>query len=413
MATTRTKRKAPARRKSSAKKSKGSELPLPSFTIRGFRGFKELELPKLGQVTLLAGKNSVGKSTVLEAAQLYASAGDFNTMTSILDNREDILIRSDEDRDVVDIPDHGSLFFGYDEPKVGDTIEIGCPKEGNMLKVVVSKLESKDAKDPRSVPPFLQPMFEGEDSRYLTISSSGSRGKFSVKAPFFHSERKGYIRSDEYYMSRRRMRRRYYEGRPILWDDGNRGALQIPIESLGPGLPSNAKVASLFESMELTSEGDRVLEILRLIRPEVERLASQGSREPARPRVMAKLKGIDSPIPLRSMGEGIVHLLGLAVGLISAKNGLLLIDEIENGIYYDLFPDLWKSIMRSAQKNNVQVIVATHSSDSINGFAQAASELKDIDGRLIRINRDKEKAWAVSYSKEQALTATEKGIEVR
>ena len=38
-------------------------LHLPSLSIRSFRGIDRLSIPKLGRVTLLAGKNAVGKTT--------------------------------------------------------------------------------------------------------------------------------------------------------------------------------------------------------------------------------------------------------------------------------------------------------------------------------------------------------------
>lgn len=50
-----------------------SDLFLPHLSIRGFRGITELVIPRLGRVTLLAGKNSVGKTTVLDAVRVYAA----------------------------------------------------------------------------------------------------------------------------------------------------------------------------------------------------------------------------------------------------------------------------------------------------------------------------------------------------
>ena len=46
-------------------------LHLDSLYISGFRGIPKLEIPRLGRVTLLAGKNGVGKTTVLDAVRMY------------------------------------------------------------------------------------------------------------------------------------------------------------------------------------------------------------------------------------------------------------------------------------------------------------------------------------------------------
>lgn len=53
-----------------------ADLCLPSLFIEGFRGIQSLELPQLGRITLLAGVNGVGKTTVLDAARFYTARGD-------------------------------------------------------------------------------------------------------------------------------------------------------------------------------------------------------------------------------------------------------------------------------------------------------------------------------------------------
>ena len=52
-----------------------SDLHLPDLRIKGFRGIKDLHISRLGRVTLLAGKNGAGKTTVLEAVRVYAARG--------------------------------------------------------------------------------------------------------------------------------------------------------------------------------------------------------------------------------------------------------------------------------------------------------------------------------------------------
>ena len=46
---------------------------LGSLRITGFRAFSDLTVERLGRVTLVVGKNNVGKTTLLEAVHLHAS----------------------------------------------------------------------------------------------------------------------------------------------------------------------------------------------------------------------------------------------------------------------------------------------------------------------------------------------------
>src|SRR3989442_15338002 len=48
-------------------------LILNSLEIRNFRAFRDLKIEHLGRVNLLVGKNNVGKTSLIEAIQLYAS----------------------------------------------------------------------------------------------------------------------------------------------------------------------------------------------------------------------------------------------------------------------------------------------------------------------------------------------------
>ena len=48
---------------------------------------------------------------------------------------------------------------------------------------------------------------------------------------------------------------------------------------------------------------------------------------------------------------------GIALALVNARNGLLLIDEFENGLHYLVQPDLWRLIFQVARRLNVQVFM--------------------------------------------------------
>ena len=90
-----------------------------------------------------------------------------------------------------------------------------------------------------------------------------------------------------------------------------------------------------------------------------------------------------------------------------------MIDEAENGIHHSIQRDFWEMILRTAEENNVQVFATTHSWDCVAGFAQASTDLDDVDGALVRIERHGNDTRAVEYSEEKLEVAAKQGIEVR
>jgi AAA15 family ATPase/GTPase len=59
---------------------------------------------------------------------------------------------------------------------------------------------------------------------------------------------------------------------------------------------------------------------------------------------------------------------------VNAKDGLLLIDEFENGMHHTVQTDVWRAVFRLARSLNTQVVATSHSWDSIEAFQKAASE---------------------------------------
>ena len=135
---------------------------------------------------------------------------------------------------------------------------------------------------------------------------------------------------------------------------------------------------------------------------------SSGGRRP-----IVKLKGQDWPVPLRSLGDGAVRFLSVALALANSRDGFLLIDEAENGVHHAVQRDYWRMVMRTAYENNVQVFATTHSWDCVRGFAQAAAENENVEGVLIRLEKEEDGLRAVRYSEEDLKIAADQKIEVR
>ena len=102
-----------------------------------------------------------------------------------------------------------------------------------------------------------------------------------------------------------------------------------------------------------------------------------------------------------------------ALSLATTRDGFLLIDEAENGIHHSVQGDYWRMILRAAADNNVQVLATTHSWDCVEGFAQAASELDDVEGCLVRLERYNGQTRAIEYDEGLLETVADQRIEVR
>jgi AAA15 family ATPase/GTPase len=81
-----------------------------------------------------------------------------------------------------------------------------------------------------------------------------------------------------------------------------------------------------------------------------------------------KLKNRDDLILLSSFGEGINRYIAILCAIWASKDGYLFVDEIENGIHYTNYPVIWKLIFETAHKANCQLFITTHSKECIEAF---------------------------------------------
>src|SRR5205814_874951 len=119
------------------------------------------------------------------------------------------------------------------------------------------------------------------------------------------------------------------------------------------------------------------------------------------------------PLPLSTLGDGMQRTLAIALALTNTKDGMLLIDEFENGLYYSLQPDVWRFIFRLARQLNVQVFAATHSLDCIQAFQRVADEDSQAESILVRLDTKDNDVGAVVFDEEELASITRGQIEVR
>ena len=364
-----------------------TDLHLPDLRIKGFRGINDLQISRLGRVTLLAGKNGAGKTTVLDAVKVYASRGRYTALVNLLQSRGETVVGLDYDGDeewAVLVPKWEALIFGR-RLEAGSMISVG-PANGARVDVF-TKLAPVQLRGSSVESEF-------KDTGLLVqVDFQGFKQEFSA------------LPTDRL-------------GRQVQPPDQSDLPPIIQWESLGPDLPSNSQLAGFWDKVALTDEESRTVRALNLIYSgRVDRVSMigdiVGSRRSMDRRPVVKLRDEPRPVPLRSLGDGAVRLFGVALALANSKDGFLLIDEAENGIHHSIQRDFWMMILKAAHQNNVQVLATTHSWDCVAGFAMAATEIEEVDGALVRLDRYDDRIRAVEYTEDDLRVAAEQGIEVR
>lgn len=367
-----------------------------SIKIENFRGFKHFELQQLGRINLLVGLNNSGKTSILEAVQLLCSRTNLEPLAEIMLKRgeyfrsdnESRVNRSDTQLDIC------HLFSGH-EIKPKDKFSISSINDG-LNEELVCSIEYFSGQTN---------LFEAEpeeiNSLRFNIKWNGSNARYELSSaggiPLLRSRRSPIVMHTS------------------LEDLNMEGFKTQFISSSSLNID---KAAELFDQIVLTPNEKLVEEALQIIAPEIERIAlvrSENTRLSTNNRggFIIRLRNSDQRIPIGSMGDGVWRILALALAIVCAKGGVLLVDEIDTGLHFSAMSKMWQLIWETARKLDVQVFATTHNSDCWTSLAMIAEEAENTEDEISiqRIERDQEKS--VAFSKQEIVIAAERGIEVR
>src|ERR1035441_6134308 len=115
----------------------------------------------------------------------------------------------------------------------------------------------------------------------------------------------------------------------------------------------------------------------------------------------------------RKISDGINRLLGICLGIGYYRNGMVLIDQIEDGFHYKILPALWESIYSLAEDFNVQLFISTHSGECMEAMLPIVKQHAQ-DICLLRATRTEKVGCTIdALSGEYLETALEQEFEVR
>lgn len=310
---------------------------LSYFKVENFKRFKSLELKNLGQINLIVGDNSVGKTSVLEALLFSEYKTDF-----LKNLHRTLCLR--------EIHIHN-----YPDPFTGNQRFI----DENYLKYIF---------DPEKVLSFRY-----QNGKY------NKKKEIKLKVVTFDELKKsGKIKKIKYDLSKNQSK--YWSEFQLNNSSPEIDFLyldeQLHRQRLMPFIPCQKSYDSDLPAYysDLVKRGKkskhRLIQNLKLFAPKIEDIESLDLIDD-RNHIMAYLEDRDSAIPIASMGEGINRLLRIMLQMEMERNNRLMIDEIDAGVYYKRFKDFWKAILISAKNSNVQVFATTHNYEALKYFNEA------------------------------------------
>lgn len=384
---------------------------LDSLLIKNFRSLEHLEVRKLGRVNLIVGKNNSGKSTVLEALRIYAGNAQRPLLEAIArEHNERYKVEEQVSLDDDTMLPFQDFFtgrsFSIDGTKAIEVGEIGNPS--SLLVIKYALLEQIEV--------------EVDDEEEGAVSRIRRRLLTPVEAidseaelqPVF-SVKKG------------------DRNRPLMKLTGSIVTSRMMFDSLHAKpcsvIPTDFismdELADEWDAIVLTDQEEIVKRALRIISPDFESLVfvrDDGATDYARSRrmrtAMVKLKGMARPVPLNSLGDGMLRVLQLSLKLFGAKGGFFLIDEFENGLHYSIQEKVWELLFEMAERYKIQIFATTHSWDCIESFTKVAVSRTETDGVLFRLGRsvrtsDHGKIIATVFDEEALKNITQTDMEVR
>ena len=378
------------------------EPKISTLTIERFRALKRLKIEGLGRVNLVTGRNNTGKSSVLEALRLLASGASTSVIYNILHFREEDAGEMDESAPSVDTEGlfpWSSLFHGFPQlsAKAAGIVVASTGRERPItLSLDLTWFSEEGASDGSKMMISKQAdLFDEGDAVPALVIITGSVGRF-LRLDTFHRYR------DRHAYRSRPFRSEFTDGPPL------------PCVFVSPyGGERTATLGPLWDKIALSDREMDVVEALHIIDPDISGVSMVGGEGPRSSRTaIVRSKGMPHPVPLRSYGDGLNRLFGIVLSLVNAKDGLLLIDEFENGMHHTVQADVWRAVFRLASRLDIQVVATSHSWDAIEAFQKAANENPE-EGVLIRLSRKGEDIIPTLFREDELAVATRDGIEVR
>jgi predicted ATPase len=357
------------------------------FRVQNFRGFKDLELKDLARVNLIAGKNSVGKTSLLEALFVFMNPTSPELQLRVNAIRGLRRVRVNQEGDLANFlapifyefnMEHGFTVEGIHQnssiSELRFTIKLASKKLREGIAAIFDPNEADRAlsadEGVRSIPLEITDINNNSSTAWLILQSDGA-----IKTLPTHESR-----HPTYYFS------------PTVREAAD-------------------DIADRHTKLINKGKEDLLIKALQIIDSRIKSVRQ--TFQNGEPFISVDI-GVNQLMLVNLLGDGVVRIMQLLLAIASAENGVVMVDEIENGIHYSVQAELWRVILEAAELFNVQIFATTHSLEMIQAAQMAFQDMGDDAFRYYRLDRQEDgDIQAVKYSPKTMSAAINMDFEVR
>lgn len=328
---------------------------LSYLNIKHFKGIENLELKDLSNVNIIVGNNNTGKTSLLEAISLLQSQNSLKTILKHISRRDSAYLSKFE------------LFLEL-FPKQQDElkrIHINSIINNKSRELVLKGSLSNDLElDSVYLKDYNQKSFKGTISVKLNEESI-TKKKIELKENQSVIENSSYDIIKIIYIT--------------PYDHFKDGLINKTIENID--LDEKLKIIELLKKFD-----ENILDF---------KVVTKNSKNNIqRTYIHHKING---EMPLFSFGDSIKKVLTLASAVINAKQGILLVDEIETAIHKNMMIEVFKWFIEFCKEYEVQLVCTTHSLEVIDGIIMSMDEEID-DLSCFRIETYDNNVYSTKFS---------------
>ena len=380
---------------------------ISGISINNFRGLRDFQLKGARRFNLLVGPSEIGKTSVLEAINLFSVASHMGNCLET--NRfRGVLIGNQQDATLavaslfhnfqlstITLSATTNIAFGAVNAKTEITPFMGgnevSHKEAGMFGIQQDDLTKANVFDSLKRTVEFTGAVRGKGYHFYNLQNGGGIGPYSGNTGPYVGE-KSIVRVDG-------------DKETVLLGDNLLPLLWNTLLVLHPSLQIAVREATRHKKK------GAVLEVLQKINPHIVDFVPDGEVKPPLVDI-----GLDKMVSSHILGDGIRRVLGMLGNLCSKDYKVHLEDEIGAGVHFGSQVPFLRAALHLARQEDKQIFATTQSNDILIALKKVLAEEEDLrdDVAVFSFMRNKHKKIAATpYLYDDIDRCIENGVEIR